>query len=497
MDRTLSKEKLMELIQAGDIQKIFRNNVRLGRIWDTMSSCTDFGVGHTYFLKTLINYTKIQKYESYCVTTFFRLMLDNNNDLAELMAQEFSDVWYYEQTFKIIMIQGNNLYIVKKFIDQRDKNNIVENIKNIDILDYFGINDYDNLIKNALTQGNTELLKIIHKRNIIPNVHALKVSLEHSNAECVKYFCNHYKFSIKIKDSINYEILLDDECESLLGLKERVAYENINRTDKKFKLEVYKKYITKETKSNFPRNMLILNAISKGQIKVVKYICQIYDDDDVDDLYYRIWPSSRGKCIIKLFKLGLLNWKPEYSAIILKIIAIKDAIELLSYLRPFITHDDLDSFSVAKHLVQYNKCELFDYIKKEYDINYCKYVPRLLAEDVLGCTTIDIIERFWCEDMANSARFMIHKKHYILLRSMIIKKCIYVPDELYKKNVGPEYLVDFGFVCNSEIGYEYVYKINCKYPELLEDPVLRKICMFRNGIFKRMKEYPSDVLILF
>ena len=129
------------------------------------------------------------------------------------------------------------------------------------------------MIWHAVRYNQIGILKILSKRI---GIFTDTLFLEDTSPECLKYAYKKINMCPrKIIGNIHLRILLNDECMNLLSLK--IETKNIAiRKFRKYRYDVFKKYVTRDSMNNFNAQELFISAMRDVDIKTIELLENIY-----------------------------------------------------------------------------------------------------------------------------------------------------------------------------------------------------------------------------
>ena len=134
------------------------------------------------------------------------------------------------------------------------------------------------------------------------------------------------------------------------------------------------------------------------------------------------------------------------------------------------------------------------FILNKYKINLGKYFHDFIN---LGNfeTIHKIIDRIHIDDLNSGIQSIIDNEKYELYYDAVRRRNLEVSKEVLKEEYSTRNMIFLGGVPKKEVMYKYVSILECKFPELIQDTLLKRISVWHSGRSKRIREYPGDLLI--
>lgn len=454
----------------------------------------------TYFL---------ERYDTFDWNLMFRKMLKNGHfDLAKVIIDTSIRLNYGMNYSLEIACELRNEEFVR-YIKEKSPKTLLKPYylhvcKNANILRMAEQED-KYAIKNFLYNGNIVGLKMHAGKNV-----DFKLGLTRSNPECVKYFFKRFPGASECElelYSIDPRILLDDECIDLLKLRDRIHMDFVNwncLVSSKIINKIIMKYLTPETKDKFDPIYLLRTFVYRGNSEILGYFRELYDLDINEEIIKLLDYLGDFRGIYKIMKEGLFSWRPEYNRY-LKYVFGSGSYGLFSAIKNSIKSEDLDNEEIFHDLLRSDEKRFLPFILKNYDVDYQKYVMNIKTakEYYYIRNHLDVL---WNPKIVDHLEYFFNKGFYKLIYNMITVRNVEIPDKYYKKYVFGREIISLGFApmakcCENDepyiheydYEYEFVSVLNCRYPELLISPEMKKISIWHSGFGSRLREYPLDV----
>ena len=212
----LSKHDIINLIIRQDLDRLLSYDVDLYTIWDYLTYKVSFKkVDYYDFISRLILEDSTKKW--YCTSGVItrKIIRIKRFDMLRLLLVHFGN---FRLTVEIMgqIDSKDDVIKISEMIREINPNFCIKLIsRNNKVAEYWAITEHEIALFKAIKHGMTNILKK-YRGMKLPD----KISLEHSNPECVKYLFKHFPVSIKDidRENIGIKIIIDEDCQKILDI---------------------------------------------------------------------------------------------------------------------------------------------------------------------------------------------------------------------------------------------------------------------------------------
>ena len=487
----MKKKEFLEVVLLNKISGYLRSGLGydMDYFWSRVYDLLSFKLGdHFEVISEILKNSKPDKNYPRIVCIFEKMVRYKRINVAKIMIDKFYEV--HTDSIRFVLIKHNSVELMEYLMEISliemifDDEFLYISKKMYSVIEPSLVDDGHNMY-GAIKHGATHIIKSLKKKGHtdIP----LRINLVKSNVDCVKYLDKHYG-KINNFGYFNPKILLNEECIKILELEHDLLVGNL--VYPKYELRIMKRFLTRETRDRFNIYDLLYRLSDYGCIEGIKYVCSIYEFDY--DIIQHI--ASAGRYAYKLIpylRSGELVWKDEYKIHLPIIVQYRKNIRLLKYLGNRITNEDMNTKEIYASVIS---DKFLGYILENYKVNYSEFM-----QYAIRCCSQSKIYKFfdkiWDPEI-NWENFINHS-YEISVCKFWTKKRIELRDDFFGRGCFSMEGVILGGIPKKEVMYKYVSVLECKFPELLEDPILRRISVWHSGRSMRMKNCPGDILFHF
>ena len=489
----LSKHDIINLIIRRDLDELLNYDISLNVIWNYLANKVSFKkVDYYDFISRLISEDPKKEFYTNPRIITRKVIRAKRFDILRLLLEYFRS---FDSTIEsmAILCSTDDVERISKMIKKIDpgySRGII--CRNTKLMKYWDSSMYisgKRILEAAIRGGIINVLKK-YKNVGSPE----KIILDNSNPECVKYLFKYFDVDIKNIDysAVNIVIAADKDCRKLLDLDNKtytICYDYSRYSGRFLKKVLSGGYIGNDIKSNLANmcvkhsNLNLLEHILKlGGNPLKSYLCDV-----------GIVCSENNFSII-LMKYNHIS-KEEVIKNLLYVAWNSNNVKVLNYLAEWIERKDY-TWNILSRLICDKSQKNLRFILDKYDLDLGKYF--------LECAKYDhhdvmhnYIDRISVKNWNEGLNEIIKNGRYESYCGIIKGKNLSVPNIILKREYNDRNMIFLGGIPKREVMYKYVSILECKFPELLKDPVLRKISVWHSGRSMRMKEYPGDLLFYF
>ena len=479
----MNKKTLLDIVLNNKVYSYIRSGIRIEKIWGYMEVLMIFKRDDHYeFVKKLLEQTdKIG--EIFVGSLLCRAIRYKRIKTAKLIIDKFYECNFNCFDYLVVKYDSIELmeYLLRKGDICLDYATIMKYISRrmFNLVEKIQKEDRTDIMKCAIKYGRTEIVKLLWQQGI----RSLEgnLSLRYSNAECMKWILGHFEdieFNIEM---ISPNIFKDEECIKFLDPDNCFSFNNLVYIRENH-VGVLRRFVTLETKDRFDPDRLLRWYADSKKMDIFLYLRGIYGFDDETWLDYVMSHLLYINQLGPLLKDGRLVWKESYKKYINDIVSHDKNLNVLKIIGDKINCDDVDNVEIFQRLTFNNSAKMIRYVVNNYDVDYGKYlcqVPRYYVWDIMP-SIFDII---WDPDVPWPKELC--EQHDDIIYNFHTKKMTELSDVFYKIRHGKKGVILGGLPRNE---YKYVSILECRYPELLMSPTLRRISIWHSGFRDRLMD---------